>query len=87
MSELNDRPARGARECGSATDGRTRRRSGYAASQVLLCCQLDLCGAEACLVLDHLDALGIVAAGNGRAHSALMDDEGRDRLLGVHRGR
>lgn len=59
----------------------------YAASQVLLCCQLDLCGAEACLVLDHLDALGIVAAGNGRAHSALMDDEGRDRLLGVHRGR
>ena len=31
--------------------------------------------------------LGIVAAGNGRARSVLVDDEGLERLLEAHRGR
>ncbi|MDI9600034.1 MAG: hypothetical protein QM323_11165, partial [Acidobacteriota bacterium] len=52
-----------------------------AVSRALLERRLDLYEAEACQVLDHLEALGIVAAGNGRARSVLVDDEGLERLL------
>lgn len=56
-----------------------------AVSRTLLERRLDLYEAEACQVLDHLEALGIIAAGNGKARSVLIDDEGLDRLLESHR--
>lgn len=56
-----------------------------AASRVLFEKRLGLYEAEACQVLDHLAALGIIAAGNGRARSVLVNGEDLDRLLESHR--